>query len=242
MLDFVVKLQVLVCRPAAPRRTSARPAHKHAQSRRSADGPRCRGGCRTPGKRARVRHRHGIGLVRRGRDRVRGGAASNAVFGVDRLASWRADGATLHSVLEAGRRGLAAVFSPRKRHMLLLLELVFGHGRAAAASAAFVGPPARVSSRAGYSAHRLGSRTGREYRLTSPLHRPSRKSCFWVRSPIACMRSPRRLRGRLELKRGIEARNIGSLVLWTFGTSVLSKSTSSAPARRCGLRRSARHA
>ena len=44
MLDFVVKLKVLVCRPAAPRRTSARPAHKHAQSRRFADGPRCRGG------------------------------------------------------------------------------------------------------------------------------------------------------------------------------------------------------
>ena len=75
-----------------------------------------------------IRRRRGIGLVRRGRDRVRGGAASNAVFGVDRLASWRADGATLHSVLEAGRRGLAAVFSPRKRHMLLL-ELVFGNGR-----------------------------------------------------------------------------------------------------------------
>ena len=66
--------------------------------------------------------------MRRGRDRVRGGAASKAVFGVDRLASWRADDVTLHSVLEAGRRGLAAVFSPRKRHMPLL-ELVFGRGK-----------------------------------------------------------------------------------------------------------------
>ena len=51
-------------------------------------------------------------------------------------------------------------------------------GRAAAASAAFVGSPARVSSRAGYSAHRLGSRTGREYRLTSPLHSPQEKVAF----------------------------------------------------------------
>ena len=66
--------------------------------------------------------------MRRGRDRVRGGAASNAVFGVDRLVSWRADGATLHSVLEAGKGGLAAVFSPTKRHMPLL-ELVFGRGK-----------------------------------------------------------------------------------------------------------------
>ena len=75
-----------------------------------------------------VRRCRGIGLVRRGRDRVRGGAASNAVFGVDRLASWRADGVTLHLSLEAGTGGRAAVFSPRKRHMLLL-ELVFGNGR-----------------------------------------------------------------------------------------------------------------
>ena len=66
--------------------------------------------------------------MRRGRDRVRGGAASNAVFGFDRLASWRADGVTLHSVLEAGRRGIVAVFSPRKRRMLLL-KLIFGHGK-----------------------------------------------------------------------------------------------------------------
>ena len=66
--------------------------------------------------------------MRRGRDRVRGGAASNAVFGVDRLASWRTDGATLHSVLGAGKGGLAAVFSPRKRPMPLL-ELVFGRGK-----------------------------------------------------------------------------------------------------------------
>ena len=66
--------------------------------------------------------------MRRGHDRVRIGAASNAVFGVDRLASWRADGATLHSVLEAGKRGIVAVFSPRKRRMLLL-ELVFGRGK-----------------------------------------------------------------------------------------------------------------
>ena len=75
-----------------------------------------------------VRRRRGIGLVRRGRDRVRGGAASNAVFGVDRLASWRADGVTLHLSLEAGTGGRAAVFSPRKRHMPLL-ELVFGRGK-----------------------------------------------------------------------------------------------------------------
>ena len=57
---------------------------------------------------------------------------------------------------------------------------------------------------------------------------PSRKSCFLVRSPIACMRSPRRLRARSELKRGIEARNIGGSFCGIFGTSVLSKSTSSA--------------
>ena len=66
--------------------------------------------------------------MRRGRDRVQDGAAVKVVFGVDRLASWRADDVTLHSVLEAGRRGLAAVFSPRKRRMLLL-ELVFGRGK-----------------------------------------------------------------------------------------------------------------
>lgn len=36
---------LLVSRPA-PLRTSARPAHKHAQSMRSGDGPRRRGGCR----------------------------------------------------------------------------------------------------------------------------------------------------------------------------------------------------
>ena len=124
MLDFVVKLQVLVCRPAAPRRTSARPAHKHAQSRRSAAGPRCRGRC---GRQVRASGAPPPrdGLVRRGRDRVRGGATSNDVFGVDRLASWRADGVTLHSVVEAGRRGLAAVFSPRK-HPMAAAGAVFG--------------------------------------------------------------------------------------------------------------------
>ena len=66
---------LLVSRPAPHGRARGPP--KHAQSRRSAAGPRCPGDCRRRVRAPAVRRRRGIGLVRRGRDRVRIGAASN---------------------------------------------------------------------------------------------------------------------------------------------------------------------
>ena len=112
-----------------------------------------------------MRRRRGIGLVRRGRDRVRGGAASNDVFGVDRLASWRADGATLHSVLEAGRRGLAAVFSPRK-HPMVLLAAFLGRVGAAASPAASATHTKWPLSAGAWFAH-VGARIGTSSALFS---------------------------------------------------------------------------
>ena len=103
--------------------------------------------------------------MRRGRDRVWDGAASNAVFGVDRLASWRADGATLHSVLEAGRRGLAAVFSPRK-HPMVLLAAFLGRVGAAASPAASATHTKWPLSAGAWFAH-VGARIGTSSALFS---------------------------------------------------------------------------
>jgi len=103
--------------------------------------------------------------VRRGRDRVRGGAASKAVFGVDRLASWRADDVTLHSVLEAGRRGLAAVFSPRK-HPMVLLAAFLGRVGAAASPAASATHTKWPLSAGAWFAH-VGARIGTSSALFS---------------------------------------------------------------------------
>ena len=244
MLDFVVKLQVLVCRPAAPRRTSARPAHKHAQSRRSADGPRCRGGCRTPGKRARVRHRHGIGLVRRGRDRVRGGAASSVVFGASypcglarrwRQATYpcwmRADVVSRpFSARESTPwccwlpfRGASAQL-PRPQHQQRIPSGHYAPGRGS-----------RILSRASERVQPCSLENSRQR-----THGNSAKGAPPVSTPHTC--GAKRLRARLDLKRGTGARTSDGSFCGVFGTSVLSKSTSSASARRCGLRRSARHA
>ena len=67
-------LCLLLVSRSAPRGL-ARGRRRHAQSRGSAAGPRGRRRC---GRQApAVRRRRGIGLVRRGRDRVRIGAASN---------------------------------------------------------------------------------------------------------------------------------------------------------------------
>ena len=51
---------------------------------RSGDGLRRRGGCRRRMRAPEVRRRRGIGLVRRGRDRVRGRAASNELQRVEK--------------------------------------------------------------------------------------------------------------------------------------------------------------
>ena len=133
-------------------------------------------------------------------------------------------------------------FSARESTPWLLLELFLGRGKGSC----------RIGSLRGVTGSRLVTcrilsasfrvAHGTRIPLDVTASQPSRKSCFWVRSPIAFMRSPRGLSARLELKRGIEARNIGGSFCGIFGTSVLSKSTSSASARRCGLRRSARHA
>ena len=85
-----------------------------AQSRQSGDGPRCRGGrqVRTSGA-APPRD----WPVRRGRDRVRGGAASNVVFGSIPSRPGAPMASRYVTVLEAGRRGPTAGLGPRKHPM-----------------------------------------------------------------------------------------------------------------------------
>ena len=181
MLDFVVKLQVLVCRPAAPRRTSARPAHKHAQSRRFADGPRCRGGhqVRTSGAasprdwpgEARPRSRSG----RRGVERCFWRRSPRVL-----ARRWR----HVTSLAGGGYRWSRGRFQPEKA----------SHAAAGAGFWSRKGS-CRIGSLRGVTGSRLVTcrilsasfrvAHGTRIPLDVTASQPSRKSCFWVRSPIA---------------------------------------------------------
>ena len=96
---------------------------------RSGDGPRCRGGCRTPGPRASGAPppRYWPGEAR---PRSRSGPhdVESCFWRVDRVRPGASMASRYVTVLEAGTRGPAAVFSPRK-HPMVLLGCLFGARR-----------------------------------------------------------------------------------------------------------------